>query len=79
VPGGSDDRGGAGERLEGAGVGETSTVVAELAEHAGTGRVGQAREQGDDRVVGMLRERLRGGGGELVDAVVLGVQGGQQS
>jgi hypothetical protein len=73
--GGSGDGGGVGVCLKRAGVGEASSVVADLS----PGHIAEAGEAGDDLVVGVLGKRLGCGLTELVDAGALGVQGSQQA
>jgi hypothetical protein len=53
-------------------------VVAELGEDPGAGIVGQAREAGDDRVVGVLLERVGGGVAEFVDLAAFDAERRQQ-
>jgi hypothetical protein len=63
--------------LQRSGVGEAGAVVADLGKDTGPGEVVQPGEAGD-LVVGVLGERHRDSLAELLDAVTLDVEGGQQ-
>jgi len=75
VPG---DGCGSGVGLQCACVGESGAVVTDLGEHASSGRVGQAGEADDDRVVGMLLERFGDSLAEILHTGTRGVECRQQ-
>lgn len=76
--GGLGDGCGSGVCLDGSGVAEPSAVVAHLSQDLGASAVAEAREAGDDRVVGVLGEGLGGGLTEFVDVAAFDVEGGQE-
>jgi hypothetical protein len=63
APGGAGDRCRSGVGLQGTGIGESGAIIADFGENSSAGRGGQAREAGNDRVVGMGLEQFCGGPG----------------
>jgi hypothetical protein len=68
------DRGRAGVRLQGSGVGEAGPVVADLGEDAGSEQGVEAGEAEQDLAVGVLVEGGFGGRGKVVRGLAGGVQ-----
>lgn len=65
LAGGTGDRGAVGVGLDGAGVGEAGTVVAEFGQYACAGELAHPGAAGDDLGVGVLEELRDGGFGPV--------------